>query len=528
MFGSNKFYVRPVEEMSGFISKLKNKVSYKINQVVDDPAANEYAKKDKEEGDKNAVAPSPKSLEELRADKMNELRKDESFSKGLDGKIQELITVLQKKYKGEGKSEKDSQELSAKYFMEKVIPSLNELIDGKANGGQILDLIVDEIDILSDTEDPNSISPTRILKKTWRYIKIIASYLLIPILAIIVSMYVANEMIVHPAPIRAGFFILTMIMSIAFQPVLIGMCLYYLAKSGYSYYVNEMTAREKQRIMPTIFSILPLTTYQPEGLLESFFYYPFTYPKSKKDSEELPKIMEEYQAKLDDSFKYLQKIKSLSFVTQGLELIKDNMEKMHKPPENLIGEKKENTLPPVLKLTNKEREEFSKIGRNSKSNSAVPAETATPSAPPVNANQNKGQQVPPPVNANQNKGQQVPPPVVIPPPAFNNTTTNQKTEPNKPLPPVIEPVPAANVNTTATTATVATAVPTNTTSTTELPPTIPIEEKKEEKEEEEKTEEKTEEKEEKEEKEEEKTEEKEGKEEKTEDRSPRPDTIQST
>ena len=43
-----------------------------------------------------------------------------------------------------------------------------------------------------------------------------------------------------------------------------------------------MTDRPKKDIMPTIFSLLPITLHKATSPLGAFFLYPFSYPKTEK------------------------------------------------------------------------------------------------------------------------------------------------------------------------------------------------------------------------------------------------------
>jgi hypothetical protein len=435
---------------SGLFSKLKNKVAFKVNQAVEDPEAEKYAK---EQAKSDNSPPRVKTIEEIRQDRFNEFKKDKDFEKNFGEIAFKLVpeTAI-KKFTKQGKSEKEANELTRKYFDTTLLPLINKSLDEGATANQLIRVLEDQLDILEDDSDPNTISPSRIAKKIWRYIVLIVEHLFFPLVSIIVSMYIANEMIVYPAPIRAIFFVVTMVACLLFQPVAMGLIIFYMAKSGYSYYVNEMTAREKKRIMPTIFSILPISTHKPEeGTLSYLLYYPFTYPKTKKDEEELPKIMEEYELSLKESFPYLEKIKSLPFVAEGLELIKKNLEELHQPKEEKAEEP--GPVPETLVLNNETRKQFNRLTSNQLpptiDQGSKPSENAEPSSnttnknvpPPVTNNTSKNTQapsnttnknIPPPVTNNTSKNTQAPSNTTnknVPPPPFNNTTNKNVSPP---------------------------------------------------------------------------------------------------
>ena len=158
-----------------------------------------------------------------------------------------------------------------------------------------------------------------------------------PLIAIILSMYVANEMIVYAWPIRLIFFMVTFLICNNFMPFLIILVIYYLCKSGYQYFLHHSSDGPKTKIMPTIFALLPLTTSVPVSSLGAFFMYPFTYPKNDKDAKQLPIIMNQYMESLKKSFTYLDKVKNLPFVAEGFQLVETDVEHLHDipPPKEL-------------------------------------------------------------------------------------------------------------------------------------------------------------------------------------------------
>lgn len=243
------------DDQLSFLTKIKNNLAFKINNAINDPDANQYAKektdKEKEKEEQNKKSQEP---------------------------------VITEKYEDP-----------------------NPTDDG----------------------NPDEISFSRIVKKIWNYIKLIFEKGFFPFIAIILAMYVANEMIVYPAPIRVVFFIFVFVLCFLFKHVTILLGIFYLCKSGYDYYINNMAGGEKRRIMPRIYALLPVTTYKSDSPLTTLFLSPFQYPKSKKDEEELVKVMEEYNNALTESFTYLDKVKTLPFFVEALKKISTNFEGMH-------------------------------------------------------------------------------------------------------------------------------------------------------------------------------------------------------
>jgi hypothetical protein len=206
-------------------------------------------------------------------------------------------------------------------------------------------------DTTDDTNsDPNSFSAKRIVKKVGNQTLDILKKLIIPFVALMLAMIVSNEMIVYSVPIRIIFFIFTFLVCFFAQPLCILLGIFYIFKGGYSYYVNNMTDRPKQEIMPTIYALLPITTYQPTSSLGSFLLYPFTYPKTVEGEIQLPKTMKTYWNDLEASFKDLDKVKNLPLFVDELKQIQKDLSELHNKKGQLMTfGGKENSLSTVNK-----------------------------------------------------------------------------------------------------------------------------------------------------------------------------------
>jgi len=252
--------------------------------------------------------------------------------------------------------------------------------------------------------DSNTFSASRFVKKIWKQGTKGASSLFVPVLALILSMYVTNEMIVYSVPIRLIFFIVTFLICYLFTPFLILLTGYYLCKWGYQYYLNELSDGPKTKILPTIFALLPLSTNLPVTSLGYFFMYPFTYPKNEKDAKQLPIIMNNYMESLKSTFTYFDKVQNLPFIAEGFKKLSDNIEHLHDVPKVPEVKKEETPLPPVL---------------NTKEANVV-EDTQAP-MPPVLVKENQvpiTQEEPPAYNNSTNANKNALPP----PPAYNNNT----------------------------------------------------------------------------------------------------------
>ena len=144
-----------------------------------------------------------------------------------------------------------------------------------------------------------------------QFVKVIKTYIW-PFIALMIAMIVANEMIVYSVPVRIIFFLFTFFMVWKNALASLLLPIFYILKGGYSYYTNQMTDGPKQRIMPTIYSLLPITTYKPTSKLGTFVLYPFTYPKTEEGAIELPEITKDYWKSLVESLKDYSTVKGFT------------------------------------------------------------------------------------------------------------------------------------------------------------------------------------------------------------------------
>lgn len=177
----------------------------------------------------------------------------------------------------------------------------------------------------AEPEDPDSFSFSRILDKVWYYIQ----QGIYPLLCVLISSFIANEMIMYSPIIRAAFFVFFLLVCLSSTGILSSIGIYYLLKLLYGVYVNKMTDRPKIKLLPTVYSILPLMVDRPLLPIAALFLYPFTYPKTKPDEEELIKTMALYQKNLDRSYPALKNDVTPDMVTKAKEYLKH----MHDTPK---------------------------------------------------------------------------------------------------------------------------------------------------------------------------------------------------
>jgi hypothetical protein len=269
-------------------------------------------------------------------------------------------------------------------------PDANEFASNQPESPPVTEKVEsDDYFEISTTDDPNTFNANRLLRKIGNQIIRMIKKGFFPVIALILSMYVTNEMIVYSAPIRLIFFIFTFWVCYNFMPFLILLLGYYLCKSGYGYYLNNLSDGPKTKIMPTIFALLPLTTDMPVSSLGSFFMYPFTYPKNEKDAKKLPIIMNNYMESLKKAFTYFDKIKGLPFVAEGFKKLEASIGHLHdiavKPEPVPSSAPSSAPVPATIKIS--QPQVSTSPPQNNKGNASLPATVESTTTPPQN---NKG------------------------------------------------------------------------------------------------------------------------------------------
>ena len=273
-----------------------------------------------------------------------------------------------------------------KYNLHKAVydPNANKFIEEQAKKKKDSTNTTTTDTNASTPSDPNKFNTVRLVKKVGNQTLDILKKIFFPFIAVMLAMIVTNELIIYAVPIRIIFFIVTLAICIYSQTSAISLSLYYIFKGSYSYYVNNMTDRPKKNIMPTIFALLPITTYKPMSSFSSFFMYPFTYPKTEKAALKLPEVMKGYWESLVESFKDFDKIKNLPLFVEDIKNIQYDLSHLHDLSGSAINFKAnqsnkmvgtvvspKESAPPAENMVNK-----------SNSSSASPV----PSSPPANNN----------------------------------------------------------------------------------------------------------------------------------------------
>jgi hypothetical protein len=194
-------------------------------------------------------------------------------------------------------------------------------------------------DATSDNSDnsPN-FSIKRLAIKVYTQTIEVLKIVIFPFIALMLAMIVANEAIIYSVPIRIIFFVCVLLVCIYSKVICVLLAIFYTIKGGYSYYVNNMTdIKSKQEIMPTIYTLLPISTYKPMTTLSAFLMYPFVYPKTVNAEKQLPITMETYWNNLEKSFNNFDKMKTLPIIANKLQNLKKKLLELHNPTVAVVN-----------------------------------------------------------------------------------------------------------------------------------------------------------------------------------------------
>jgi len=275
------------------------------------------------------------------------------------------------------------------------------------------------------------------------------------IIPLILAMFVANESVMYPAPVRIIYFVFAFVLCYVNKAAAGLLGTIYLGRYAYDYYVNKMEKRGIPLIVPPILAVLPVKIFDPSApaaFFKDLIQYPMIYPRNERGENNLMVIMNDYLESLKKSFTYLDNVKSMPMFVEKLKTIDENMEKLHKPiPEPVENDKKNETnakLPPTIA---EQREEKGLPPLNT----SVPENKSRPlpltiaqqreknGLPPMKENANLTQNSAAASNASPQGSNETTPVAApqetnsSPPPNYN---ANEKAVPNSsaPLPPVIK------------------------------------------------------------------------------------------
>ena len=268
---------------------------------------------------------------------------------------------------------------------------------------------------VASTDKPGALNKNYIIAKIQNLASYFWNVLFIPLLAIIVASFVANELIIYPAGVRLVFFIFTVVICCKTIWVTYVITGFYFLKWLYQKYINRDKPDPPIRIMPTIFATLPLFVENPnDGGFMKAIKSPFTYLKEENagiknslktktvidpktgeereiadgptEKELLDGLMENYRSSLTDSFPFYETAKKSNQIFNEREVqLEEYFKTMHERPQlkNTNSNANEAPLPPVINQNKQANEFVQQVKANQKAATQFLAPPVAPAAPPV-------------------------------------------------------------------------------------------------------------------------------------------------
>jgi hypothetical protein len=161
-----------------------------------------------------------------------------------------------------------------------------------------------------------------------KVIDIIIKCLIIGLQLLLISL-VTNHAIMHPPIVRAIIFAFTAILVFINPIVPFILIIYYMFYAMWRFYMNtRVDPKDKKRIMPFIYALLPLTTSVPKSTFDSIVLYPFRYSPGD-DLKYLVKGHAEWIETLINSFKDAKKTLEIGNMKNMYEEYKSFLNEMH-------------------------------------------------------------------------------------------------------------------------------------------------------------------------------------------------------
>lgn len=161
-----------------------------------------------------------------------------------------------------------------------------------------------------------------------KVIDITIKCLIIGLQLLLISL-VTNHAIMHPPIVRAIIFAFTAILVFVNPIVPFILIIYYMFYAMWRFYMNtRVDPKDKKRIMPFIYALLPLTTSVPKSTFDSIVLYPFRYSPGD-DLKYLVKGHTEWIETLMNSFKDANKTLEIGKMKNMYEEYKSFLNEMH-------------------------------------------------------------------------------------------------------------------------------------------------------------------------------------------------------
>ncbi len=125
--------------------------------------------------------------------------------------------------------------------------------------------------------------------------------------ALLLAMFTVNQLIFEPPIYRIIIFIIICLLPAFFSIIgLLPLILYYMSVALYRIYLRSTRefkeSGKKLSVMPPIYALLPLTTYEGDSNFSKFIRYPFFYPENDVLQARLERQLGDYENELKEGF----------------------------------------------------------------------------------------------------------------------------------------------------------------------------------------------------------------------------------
>lgn len=130
---------------------------------------------------------------------------------------------------------------------------------------------------------------------------------LLYLIAILIAMFTVNQLIFEPPIYRVIIFSIICIIPYFLNIFgLLPFILYYFAVGLYRIYLRSTKefkeSGKKLSVLPPVYALLPLTTYEGNSNFSKFIRYPFFYPQNEALKARLERQLNEYEEELKEGF----------------------------------------------------------------------------------------------------------------------------------------------------------------------------------------------------------------------------------
>jgi hypothetical protein len=241
----------------------------------------------------------------------------------------------------------ESKKIAEKKTIDTTIEKSKEkekVTESKLEDKNLIDLCGNIFDLCGNVFDINAIDRT--LTDDIIYYTLQS---LLYLTALLLAMFTVNQLIFEPPIYRVIIFIIICLLPVFFSIIgLLPLILYYMSIALYRIYIRSTRefkeSGKKLSILPAVYALLPLTTYEGDNNFSKFIRYPFFYPENDILQARLERQLGDYENELKEGFYKWDDItkqfpKFTTLFNELHESYKENITPKRMPAEKLMPAK---------------------------------------------------------------------------------------------------------------------------------------------------------------------------------------------